>query len=105
MPLGFADVDQVISERERDPERRLRMEAARKRLAAKLEGEVRGIPRLRLAKGWSQKRLADEIGTSQPHIARIEAGRDNILLETAKRLSLALGVSLEEIDRVLGERS
>jgi transcriptional regulator with XRE-family HTH domain len=49
------------------------------------------VTRARLMRGWSQKQLADAIGTSQPHIARIESGRDTLLLTTAARLADALG--------------
>jgi transcriptional regulator with XRE-family HTH domain len=52
--------------------------------------------------GWSQKQLAEAIGTSQPHIARIENGRDNVLLATANQLARALQVSLEQINAALG---
>jgi transcriptional regulator with XRE-family HTH domain len=57
---------------------------------------------LRMQRGWSQKRLADAIGTSQPHIARIEKGRDNVLLATANELARTLDVSLEQINEALG---
>lgn len=57
---------------------------------------------LRMRRGWSQKQLAEAIGTSQPHIARIENGRDNVLLATANQLAKALGVTLDEINRCLG---
>jgi len=46
--------------------------------------------------------LAEAIGTSQPHIARIKNGRDNVMLDTANQLARALGVSLEEINTALG---
>lgn len=50
----------------------------------------------------SQRQLATAIGTSQPHIARIESGRDNVLLKTANLLSQALGVPLAEVNDALG---
>lgn len=60
------------------------------------------MAKLRRKQGWSQKKLAAAIGTSQLHIARIENGRDDVLLATANQLAKALNVSLEEISAALG---
>lgn len=81
------------------------LEAARRRIADKLPGSKITLAKLRLRRGWSQKRLAEAIGTSQPHIARIENGRDNVLLSTANELARALGVTLDEINIALGYSS
>jgi transcriptional regulator with XRE-family HTH domain len=91
----------VVEEYERNPVKAAALKAARQRLARKLPTATT-LAKLRLGRGWSQKRLADAIGTSQPHIARIENGRDNVLLATANQLAKALGVSLEEINAALG---
>lgn len=102
LPDGFEDIDIAIESLERDTARRLRLEAARQRLATKLPPQKSTLATLRMQRGWSQKRLADAIGTSQPHIARIENGRDNVLLATANQLARALGVTLQEINHALG---
>jgi DNA-binding XRE family transcriptional regulator len=101
VPEGFEEIDSLAQEYERDPVKAEALKAARQRLAKKL-ATATNLAKLRLSRGWSQKRLADEIGTSQPHIARIENGRDNVLLATANQLAKALGVSLEEINAALG---
>src|SRR6185437_1991414 len=93
----FEDIDKVVAIHERNVQRREYIENARKQVAERLPQEAVGIAALRMRLGWSQQRLADEIGTSQPHIARIEAGRD-ILLDTARRLASALRVTLLDID-------
>ena len=49
------------------------------------------IERLRTEKGWTQTRLAEEIGSSQSAIHRIEKGGQNISLELIQKLSRALG--------------
>jgi len=102
IPEGFEDVDALIESRERDPAQRAALEAARRRLADRLPEPATTLAKLRLRKGWSQKRLAEAIGTSQPHIARIENGRDNVLLATANQLARALDVTLDEINTALG---
>jgi transcriptional regulator with XRE-family HTH domain len=56
---------------------------------------------LRLRKGWSQARLAAEIGTSQPHVARIERGTENLAIGTCRKLCAALDIDLNTLDRAL----
>lgn len=96
----FDDIDDVVAIHERNELRREHIESARRQIAEHFPQEIRGIAGLRMRMGWSQQRLADEIGTSQPHIARIEAGRD-ILLDTARRLASALRVTLLDIDAAI----
>lgn len=45
---------------------------------------------LRRFRGLSQQEVAKKVGTSQPAIARIEGGQENITLETLQRLTEAL---------------
>jgi DNA-binding XRE family transcriptional regulator len=100
-PPGFDDIDLVASHNDADIRRAHHMESARRKIAETYSAEVVGVAGLRLRRGWSQKRLADEIGTSQSHVARIEAGREDVLMSTARRLATALGVSMEEINTAM----
>ena len=50
------------------------------------------IAQARIAKGWTQKRLADAIGTSQPCVGEWETGVRNPKINTLKRIAEALGV-------------
>ena len=104
IPADYDDLDAIISRDEKVPVRRAKLEQARKALAACEPERIAGLAAMRLRKGWSQKRLADEVGTSQPHIARLEIGNDDILMSTARKLASALGVPLEELDRALRAR-
>jgi transcriptional regulator with XRE-family HTH domain len=61
------------------------------RLAFELGEQVRS---LREACGMSQQELARRAGTSQPAIARLEAGGVDPRLETLHRLGLALDADL-----------
>lgn len=45
---------------------------------------------LRRHRDMTQRDLADSMGTGQPHIARIEAGRENVTVQTIERLADAL---------------
>jgi transcriptional regulator with XRE-family HTH domain len=49
---------------------------------------------LREANGISQAELARRIGSTQPSIARLEAGRVSPTLETLDRVAAALGAEL-----------
>ena len=44
----------------------------------------------RIARGWSQQRLADEVGTAQSAVHRIENGQQNLSLSMIDRLADAL---------------
>ena len=52
------------------------------------------VIRLRRLRGLSQKELADQMGTKQPAIARIESGEANVRLETLVDLAAALQTSV-----------
>lgn len=101
LPDGFEDIDDVVAQAESDSRHAPYLEKARRDLADREPDRIKGLAALRLRKGWSQKRLAAEVGTSQPHIARLEIGHEDILMETARRLAAALGVSIADIDAAL----
>lgn len=83
---------------ETNPAYRDRKERARKMLAEDMLKNGRDtLAGLRLLRGMSQHQLAAAVGTSQPHIAKIEAGAFRIYLDTAIRLADALNVSLDEL--------
>jgi ribosome-binding protein aMBF1 (putative translation factor) len=45
------------------------------------------------ARRWTQQQLADELGTTNTAVSRIESGRHAVSLDTLQRLSDVLGVS------------
>jgi putative transcriptional regulator len=52
----------------------------------------------RLARGWSQGRLAREIGVSRSTISRIESGEtDELLLSNGLKLMQVLGITLASL--------
>lgn len=62
------------------------------------------IRTLRLGRGWSQAQLAQKLGTSQSHVARIERGTENIVIDTCRRLCQALGVDMNTLDQALRQQ-
>jgi ribosome-binding protein aMBF1 (putative translation factor) len=63
----------------------------RARRAFELGAEVR---RLRESKGMSQAELARRIGSTQPSVARLEAGGVAPTIDTLERIATALGLKL-----------
>lgn len=55
------------------------------------------IKRLRSEKGLTQRQLAEQAGTSQQQIQRIEAGLQAARVDLADRIATALGVSLNDL--------
>lgn len=51
------------------------------------------IRELRLAKNWSQERLAEEVGCSKMQISGLERGKPKLDLEWMRRLAGPLGVT------------
>jgi transcriptional regulator with XRE-family HTH domain len=45
--------------------------------------------------------LATRIGTSQPHLARMENGQGNVMRETMHRLCNALRVDMNTLDKAM----
>lgn len=85
---------------QRDPTYLLRAQIARKALAKEYEavGVPESLAMLRLRCGLSQQALAERLGTSQSHIAKIEAGRiPKLQWQTAVKLADALCVSLDDL--------
>ncbi|WP_353082144.1 helix-turn-helix domain-containing protein [Tessaracoccus lapidicaptus] len=63
-------------------------------MSATSESIGRMIREARLARGWSQQRLADELGTVQSAVHRIENGQQNLSLSMINRLAEALDMPL-----------
>lgn len=101
-PPGYTAIDDLLTEWEREPEDRAGLEEARRWVADAFYGEDGATVRtLRLRKGWSQARLAEALATSQSHVARIERGTENLTIETCRKLTRALGIDLNTLDRAL----
>ncbi|WP_367396746.1 helix-turn-helix domain-containing protein [Sinimarinibacterium sp. CAU 1509] len=103
MRTGYTDINDYVREQELLPARANALARARQRLAAAAQPDKskRTLSHLRLAKGISQTRLAEMIGTSQPHLSNVEQGRSEPMLSTADKLSEALGVPLAEISHAI----
>lgn len=58
---------------------------------------MKNLRTLRTAKGLSQQALADRAGITQAAVSQIEAGLHDPRYSTVIRLSMALGVEVEDL--------
>lgn len=58
---------------------------------------ARNLRAFRLARGWSQERMAEKCGLHRTYVGAIERGERNVTLETLNALALALGVSAAKL--------
>jgi ribosome-binding protein aMBF1 (putative translation factor) len=101
-PVNHKTIDQLVDKWSEDENRRQALNQARHWVAEKFHSEDGDTIRtLRLRKGWSQAQLATELSTSQPHIARIERGTENLPIETCRRLCVALDIDMNALDQAL----
>ena len=95
-------IRELMGQWEQDQEKRIALEEGRRWIADTFYGEDGDTVRtLRLGKGWSQTRLAEALGTSQSHVARIERGTENLTIETCRKLATALDIDMNTLDQVL----
>lgn len=102
LPVGYSSIDDVVSELFSDADGAQALLEARADLAEDIHAiEGMTLRARRLALGLSQAKLAEMIGTQQPHIARIERGTENLHISTCRRLCVALQVDMNDMDKLL----
>jgi DNA-binding XRE family transcriptional regulator len=99
--VNYRDIDDVVSELETDPSWAEELAQARRESAEELYPNERTLARLRLAKGMSQKALAERLKTTQAQISKLENGLGNPQLTTIVALAQSLDVQLEDLVRSL----
>ena len=67
------------------------------RSAPRPRGNDSPITRLRLAKGWTQSRLAEEVGCLRGDISRWERGERRPSIGSAIKLANALNCKIEDL--------
>jgi len=65
---------------------------------------AKNVMRLRIQRGYTQLRLANELGVTQPRIAEIEGARANLKLDTLDNLARVLGVATSSLFKVEKKR-
>lgn len=55
------------------------------------------VRQLRLARGFSQESLADEVGLHRTYIGNIERGEESVSIDNVAKIAKALKVSLSEL--------
>lgn len=93
---GAIDIDDLVAEIEsQSPENAKALAKGREWVAKTFYVGRPGIAQLRLQKGWSQAELAKRAETSQSYIARLEQGKIDPQMSTARKIANALAVSIE----------
>lgn len=101
-PEKYITIGDLTAKWDKHESRRAAMEEARRWAATeRIKKDGDSVKTYRLKNGWSQVQLAQAIGTSQPHIARIERGTENLTIDTCRRLAEALGVDMNTLDQAL----
>ncbi|MEN8167238.1 MAG: helix-turn-helix transcriptional regulator [Pseudomonadota bacterium] len=101
-PAKHTAIGDLVGQWDKDDMRREAMEEARRWAADTLHGDDGdSVRNMRLRKGWSQTRLAEELSTSQSHVARIERGTENLAIETCRKLCRALDIDMNALDQAL----
>ncbi len=55
---------------------------------------ARAVAGVRAGKGWTQERLAEEIGVDRSYLARLEAGASTLALERSLRALRRMGATV-----------
>ena len=98
LPAHVVALSDYTREIEADAHRRNSLRDARQEVNALLyAGQPPTLRNLRLRVGISQTQLAERIGTSQSQVARLEAGRQEPMLDTLDRIADALGIDPGEV--------
>lgn len=106
LPSGYVSIDSIAERAEANPTRVAAMERAWCWVADSFYEDSKPLQLLRLRKGFSQARLAARIGTTQAHIARIEAGSADVQVGTLVRMAEALDLApLDIISAFLTQRA
>ena len=87
--VKLINFSKIIKETMKNPERKKNIELETKKLEMSL-----AIINLRKKKKISQAKLAEKIGMKQSAVGRIEAGKQNLTIETLQKIAFALNKKL-----------
>lgn len=103
IPLpNTVSLESLIQKSEEDPIKSKYLSDARKELSNTLyDKEPKTLSVLRLAAGLSQVQLARLVGTSQPHLVRIEQGKNDPGTDMVARIAKALDLNDVDVFQVI----
>jgi len=55
------------------------------------------IKQARKSKGYSQKKLAELVGSNQEHISKVESGKINLTLDYINKIAGCLGIEINKL--------
>lgn len=98
---NHVSIEDVEAELLRIPGMGQQLADARAWVADTLYPNQANLRTLRLSRGFTQSGLARQIGTSQPHLARMEKGQGDLRRDTMRRLCDALNIDMNTLDQAL----
>lgn len=101
-PAKYQTIADLVAELSVDEAFHSKLEASRAWIADEFydkDGDT--VRTMRLRNGWSQAQLAERLGTSQPHIARIERGKENLQMSTCRKLCSVFSIDMNTLDAML----
>lgn len=99
---GAIDIDDLVAELESQSlENAEAIAEGRQWVAETFYADRPSVAQLRLKKGWSQAKLAKLAETSQSYVARLEQGKIDPQMSTARKIADVLGVSIETFAQAL----
>jgi len=100
LAAAHTDFDSLLAELESNPENASELTEAGRWVADVWLPEGETLRTIRRRKGLSQKRLAEIIGSTQPHLSNIESGKGDLMFETVVKLCQALEISLDDFQKL-----
>lgn len=101
-PAKYQTIADLVAELSVDEAFHSKLEVSRAWIADEFYGKDGDTVRtMRLRNGWSQAQLAKRLETSQPHVARIERGKENLQMSTCRKLCLVFSIDMNTLDAML----
>ncbi|MFD3301948.1 helix-turn-helix domain-containing protein [Aquipseudomonas alcaligenes] len=97
VPDSYSSIDEFVAELSCEEDFAQKLSNARQEISTRFIG----LKARRLNLGLSQQDVATMIGTSQPHVARLEKNPGTMMFDTAMKLCGALQISLEELALII----
>lgn len=98
------DIDSFVESLEVEFGLKEELAAARQWVAETYASAFTSLKQARLAKGLSQKDLAEKVGLKQPNISAIESGLRRPNFDTAKKIGAVLDLSAEQVYSAITSR-
>lgn len=98
---GYIDASELLSLLPDTAEDIEILHSVRQQLSKDIYPEQNTLAAIRLSKGFTQRDLAELVGSPQPHIANIESGKVDVGRRLMNKLCDALNINMNELNEAL----